>query len=57
MDTQNEALENVSPFEYGHFMPFLGIFGIHVKFLGCMYVSNVCLSRSACDFAIEDLTI
>ena len=39
-------------------MAILGyFFGIYVQFLGCMYVSTVCLSRSAHDFAIEDLTI
>ncbi len=31
MDTQNDGLEKVTPFKYGHFC-------IYVKFLGCMYL-------------------
>ena len=31
MDTQNDGLEKVAPFKYGHF-------GIYLKFIGCMYL-------------------
>ena len=37
MDTQNEALENVSPFEYGHFLLFLVLVSM-LNFWGeCMF--------------------